>query len=252
MKKDLVLFKNSPDRLLLVLDGEAPFEKLLDVIKEKVVNNVSFFQGYDLVLKYKGRQLDASQEEDICKIFNEAGASVSEISEEKIRIKKLQNKDLNSLTVRNLARGSFSKKRGSRTLVKSFNEGQVRFFRGTVRSGQTIEFEGSVVIMGDVNPGAEIIAGGNIIVFGTIRGSVSAGAGGNDQAFIIGRNINPTLISISSIRSIPPEEEAVEEKRFFKFRSRKNKSLKITSDKDLEVAYIKNGNIYIESYDSVF
>ena len=44
-----------------------------------------------------------------------------------------------------------------------------KFHKGSLRSGQKIEFEGSVIVVGDVNPGAEIKAGGNIIVLGSSR-----------------------------------------------------------------------------------
>ena len=39
-----------------------------------------------------------------------------------------------------------------------------QFYRGTLRSGQKIEVDGSIVVLGDINPGAQIIAGGNVVV----------------------------------------------------------------------------------------
>ena len=35
-----------------------------------------------------------------------------------------------------------------------------QFYRGTLRSGQSIEVDGSIVILGDINPGAQVTAGG--------------------------------------------------------------------------------------------
>ena len=35
-----------------------------------------------------------------------------------------------------------------------------------MRSGQKVEFEGSIVVLGDVNGGAEVIAGENIVILG--------------------------------------------------------------------------------------
>ncbi|HBU12606.1 MAG TPA: hypothetical protein DEB31_07755, partial [Clostridiales bacterium] len=57
-------------------------------------------------------------------------------------------------------------------------DAQSVFINGTVRSGQRIESEGDIVIVGDVNPGAEVIAGGSIAVFGKLRGLAHAGCGG--------------------------------------------------------------------------
>jgi septum site-determining protein MinC len=45
----------------------------------------------------------------------------------------------------------------------------------TVRSGMDIRHEGSIIIMGDVNPGGEIYAAGDIIVWGRLRGIAHAG-----------------------------------------------------------------------------
>lgn len=40
-----------------------------------------------------------------------------------------------------------------------------------------LEAEGSVIMLGDVNPGARITARGNIIVLGAMRGTAIAGLG---------------------------------------------------------------------------
>jgi septum site-determining protein MinC len=69
----------------------------------------------------------------------------------------------------------------------------------TLRSGQRIEFEGNVLIMGDINPGAEVIAGGDIIVLGKLRGTVHAGAGGERAAQIFAFQMNPVQIWIADV-----------------------------------------------------
>lgn len=73
----------------------------------------------------------------------------------------------------------------------------------TLRSGQKIETEHSLVIFGDVNSGAEIVAGGDIAVLGTLRGVAHAGAydetGGG--RFIFALNLAPTQLRIGSIIS---------------------------------------------------
>ena len=55
------------------------------------------------------------------------------------------------------------------------------FVSHTLRSGQRIECEGDVVVLGDVNDGAEIIAGGSIAVMGTLRGLAHAGGNGTER-----------------------------------------------------------------------
>ena len=66
--------------------------------------------------------------------------------------------------------------------IRAFN--LTKFHRGSLRNGQKIEFDGSVVVVGDVNPGAEIKATGNIIVLGQLKGMAHAGCKGMTDAFV--------------------------------------------------------------------
>ena len=64
----------------------------------------------------------------------------------------------------------------------------------TLRGGQAVETEGSVIVFGNVNPGAQITAGGSVDIRGTCRGLVHAGAAGDSTAFIIADHLMPTQI----------------------------------------------------------
>ncbi|MGH4051037.1 MAG: septum site-determining protein MinC [Clostridium sp.] len=115
--------------------------------------------------------------------------------------------------------------------AKVFNgiyEGKTKFLRKTIRSGQSINYPGNVVIIGDVNPGSEIYAAGNIIVMGTLRGIVHAGTNGNEKAIIAAVKLEPQILQIGSIVTRSPEDE--DKPRY------------------PEVAKIKNGNIIVEPY----
>ena len=95
-----------------------------------------------------------------------------------------------------------------RAFRKEIKSSDTKFQRGSLRSGQKIEFEGSIVIIGDVNSGAEVIAGENIIVVGRIMGLTHAGAKGNKKAIIAAERIETPQIRISNIvRSIQKEAE---------------------------------------------
>lgn len=80
-----------------------------------------------------------------------------------------------------------------------------------LRSGQNVEHEGDVVIIGDVNPGSYVTASGNIIVMGTLSGIVHAGAGGDDGAFVIALKLKPQQLRIARwITRSPDESDAPE------------------------------------------
>jgi len=72
----------------------------------------------------------------------------------------------------------------TRTFNKEIAISETKFHRGSLRSGQKMESEGSLVILGDVNSGAEVMASDNIVVLGALRGLAHAGAKGNKQAII--------------------------------------------------------------------
>ena len=86
-----------------------------------------------------------------------------------------------------------------RSFYKEIATSETKFHKGSLRSGQKIEFEGSLVIIGDVNPGAEVIAGENIIVLGALRGLAHAGAKGNRDAIIEAVEIESMQLRIADV-----------------------------------------------------
>jgi len=117
-------------------------------------------------------------------------------------------------------------------VAKAFDgleEGLTKFVRGTLRSGRSIEFEGNVVVLGDINPGAQVIAHGNIAVFGSLRGVAHAGAGGNESAWVVAQRLQPTQLRIGSLITRSPDED-------------------IEGPTSPEIAYVKDRNIMIEPY----
>ena len=75
----------------------------------------------------------------------------------------------------------------------------------TLRSGQSITHDGSVIVIGDVNPGAEVIAGGNVIVMGSVRGVVHAGVHGNTDATVTAFRLIPTQLRIAGLITRAPD-----------------------------------------------
>ncbi|RIV29268.1 septum site-determining protein MinC [Alicyclobacillaceae bacterium I2511] len=78
-------------------------------------------------------------------------------------------------------------------------------FKGTVRAGQRLVFQGDVVVIGDVNPGGEVVASGDIYVFGRLRGITHAGVRGNRNAVIAAAEFEPMQLRIADIVSRAPE-----------------------------------------------
>ncbi len=97
-----------------------------------------------------------------------------------------------------------------KSFYKEIATSETKFHKGSLRSGQRIEFEGSLAIIGDVNPGAEVIAGENIIILGNLRGLAHAGAKGNRDAIIEAVEIEATQIRIADIvKEIEKDEDEI-------------------------------------------
>ena len=106
---------------------------------------------------------------------------------------------------------------GLHGIMKTYNKeiatSETKFHRGSVRSGQKVEFEGSLVILGDVNDGAEVMAVDNIVVLGNLRGLAHAGAKGNKEAIIAESSIEAPQLRISNIIKEREREEILESTR---------------------------------------
>ena len=109
---------------------------------------------------------------------------------------------------------------GLHGIKKSFKKeiatSETKFYKGSIRSGQKMEFEGSLVILGDVNAGAEVLAEDNVVILGILRGMAHAGAKGNKEAIIAAASIESAQIRIADIVKEIEKQESSEEEREIK------------------------------------
>jgi septum site-determining protein MinC len=82
--------------------------------------------------------------------------------------------------------------------------------RGTLRSGDHLQAEGSVLLLGDLNPGARISAGGHVLVWGRLRGVAHAGRRGDSSAKIVALQLRPLQLRIAGAVARGPEERPPE------------------------------------------
>ena len=102
-----------------------------------------------------------------------------------------------------------------KTFEKEIAISETKFHRGSLRSGQKLESDGSLVILGDVNSGAEVMASDNIVVLGALRGLAHAGAKGNKQAIIAAGLLDTVQIRIANIvREIDRDEEPMHKQAY--------------------------------------
>jgi|GluameStandDraft_1065615.scaffolds.fasta_scaffold00859_5 septum site-determining protein MinC len=82
---------------------------------------------------------------------------------------------------------------------------QTIYVNQTLRSGQTLEFDGNIVIIGDCHPGSEIKATGDITVWGVLGSIAHAGSRGNRDAKIRALKMNAVQLRIANCYSRRPD-----------------------------------------------
>ena len=165
------------DSIVLKIKEEASTNEILDELEEKLPELKEFYKEEKTPILVTGKILKRFEIDSIQKIIQSM-----------IKVKV----DFDS--PRTLGLHDIKK-----TFKKDIQISETKFYKGSVRSGQKLEFEGSIVIIGDVNDGAEVIAEDNIAVLGNLRGMAHAGAKGNEKAIIAASIINSPQIRIASI-----------------------------------------------------
>ena len=82
---------------------------------------------------------------------------------------------------------------------------QTIFVNQTLRSGQVLEYDGNVVIIGDCHPGSEIKASGDITVWGVLGSVAHAGSTGSRDAKIRALKMNAVQLRIANCYSRRPD-----------------------------------------------
>ena len=179
MGKNAVIIKSNPHGLLLMLDPDLTFDELLGEVAKKFASAADFFKNANVAVTFRGRILSSEQERMLIDtIVENSRLHILCVVDER----KEEEEYYRQAVIRALERPAAS-------------EGQ--FYRGTLRSGQLLETETSVVVIGDVNPGAQIVSRGNIVILGCCMGNIYAGAGGDRSCFAAALTMKPMQIRIA-------------------------------------------------------
>jgi len=175
--RDIVAFKGKQSSLEIEIADEADFSDALKAITERLEAKRSFFEGSACV-NVVGGSLDADQKDELSNMLKRDFGMLCVEFEGGIK-----------RTRQNLFRAQRSEQNEEKpaefkTRPVSQKEGSAVFIRETVRNGQRIDYDGDIVVCGDVNFGGELVATGNIAVMGALRGKAHAGAGGDENAVV--------------------------------------------------------------------
>lgn len=197
--KNTVIIKGNKYGITIVLDKEVEFSQLTKDLSTKLDNAEDFFDSdKQLAVAFEGRTLSNEEMDELLEVIkNNSKLNIQYVMEQNNELEvtffdiiqtakmiddeekeqaKLASAQINSiysdtiLDDNGIADDITDKNSDDNTIHDGL------FYRGTLRSGQSLEAKNSIVIIGDVNPGANVIAGGNIVVIGSLKGNVTAGS----------------------------------------------------------------------------
>lgn len=206
-----VVIKGSKNGITVVLDEELDFDELKRKVALKFQDSSKFLGETKAAVSFDGRTLSESEENqlvEIIRVYSKLDV-VCVLNKDDERNKKFEQ--------------------AVDTSISDYNSVNARLYRGNLRSGQSVEMETGVIILGDVNPGASVISNGNIIILGALKGMAYAGAGGNKDCFVIALDMNPMQIRIADVIARAPDKPD-------------------KSGHAPKVAYLDNGAICITEY----
>ena len=190
MKQDeVIVFKGTAKGLHLVLNDKIHYTLLLKRLREKLEETAGFFRGAKVIVHPGKRELQPAHYLELSDVLQ---------------------KEYGLILLRWMANGEQEADNGQAKAMPALpaetpREREPLIVTRTVRSGQQITHDGSILLLGDVNHGASVMAGGDIIVLGVCRGAVHAGMYGNAKAWVAAHRLQPTQLRIANVIACAPD-----------------------------------------------
>lgn len=212
--KNAVIIKSFQNGISVYLNEEIPFEELLSEVAFKFRESSHFFKDAKMAVSLEGRHLSEEEERSILNVICENSDLhiVCLVGRDE---EKNQNylKAIQQLEYRN----------GTED-----NEGH--FYKGTLKNGQILETESSIVVLGDVYPGSAIISTKDIVILGGLFGKAYAGGNGSEGHFVVALEMAPERLQIGD----------------FKYKNDRQMKWSIKPKVQPKIAYVKGNRVVME------
>ncbi len=204
--KSHITIKGTKDGLVFLLDDDCEFDALLSELGTKLDKHVQQFTGpiIHVFIKLGNRHLDEEDQERIRAVLRKQG----------------------NLLIQSIESNPPAQDPDSQTGPSLHTVAAI------VRSGQTLEYDGHLLLLGDVNPGGVVRCTGDVYIIGALRGMAHAGSAGNEDAIIAASSMTPTQLRIADVISRPPDEWT-------------------SAEPYMEYAFLKDGKMAIDKLSSL-
>ena len=214
--KQSVIIKSFPNGIVLHLSEADTFEEILQETAIRFRESRDFFKDAKMALSIKGRKLTEEEENTLLNI-------ISENSDIHILCLVSDDEDTDRMFIKAISETDFSEDGNGNSA------GQ--FYKGTLKNGEVLETEYSIVILGDVYPGSAIISARDIIVLGGLYGEAYAGGNGSDGHYVAALEMSPEKLKIGD----------------FKYHAKGKSKWGIKPKVQPKIAYVKNKKIVMDS-----
>lgn len=211
--KDLVVIKSFTSGITLFINSDCDFAEVIDDIKVKFDDAKNFFGNSKMALTFEGRIL--SNDEKI-----QVVDAIKSVCGVKILCIVEHDEDTEKQFVRALEQ-----------VEDKFDENAGQFYKGTLKDGDVLETENSIVVLGDVYPGCAVISAKNIIIIGGLYGEAYAGGNGNNSAYVVALEMEPERLKVGD----------------FKYKPARQSRWGIQKKIQPKIAFVKNDKVILES-----
>ncbi len=180
--KPICMIKSHSKGIILVLDREAEFEKLVLEVCSLFARSKDFFKQGDMVLSIEGRILEP---EELLVVIE----AIELNSEVKIAFVMEQGELRDARTVGKLDKFFYEN-----------IDSNAKIIHGNIKTKERVVSDTGLLIIGDVKKNAKVEAAGSVYVMGTLEGDVSAGINGHKNAVIVAGNLLAKEATICGVK----------------------------------------------------
>ncbi|GAA0371316.1 septum site-determining protein MinC [Alkalibacterium iburiense] len=189
-----VSLKGTKEGYQLIIQSSASFESILEELKELTMQlKKDSAAGHEITffVKTGKRELTNEEKAQLTEIIEDDHFKVHSFEAEVISVEKA---------------------------LKWHIESAPTLEAKTVRSGQIVEAEGDLLLIGGVHPGGTVRATGSIFIIGELRGIAHAGYGGKESAIVVGNfRYNAQVRIGDNVHVIEQDEDSEELKNDVEF-----------------------------------
>jgi septum site-determining protein MinC len=200
-----VTIKGTKDGLILLLDDQCSFETILEELYDKLTaDSGQLLNGPVISVKVKAgnRHVSAHQENKLREV-----------------LKQKENLIVESIESNVITKEEAEERR---------RDSQVVTVSKIVRSGQVLDIQGDLLLVGDVNPGGTVTATGNIYILGALKGIAHCGSNGNEEAIIAASVMKPSQLRIAHhINRAPDSYPEIGNEMEFAYISKEEQQIRI-------------------------